>query len=103
MKIIVDAFGGDNAPLAMIEGSLQAHREYGVQILLVGERDKIEQCAKEHNLPLDGIEILEAQGMIPVEADPTTLLKEYAPDYPAQGVRGQLDGGRHAGAQGRQG
>ena len=48
MKIIVDAFGGDNAPLAMIEGSLQAHREYGVQILLVGERDKIEQCAKEH-------------------------------------------------------
>ena len=52
MKIIVDAFGGDNAPLAMIEGSLQAHREYGVQILLVGERDKIEQCAKEHNLPL---------------------------------------------------
>ena len=72
----------------MIEGSLQAHREYGVQILLAGERDKIEQCAKEHNLPLDGIEILEAQGMIPVEADPTTA---------AQGVRGQLDGGRPAG------
>ena len=92
MKIIVDAFGGDNAPLAMIEGSLQAHREYGVQILLVGERDKIEQCAKEHNLPLDGIEILEAQGMIPVEADPTTLLKEYADSSMAVGMQALKDG-----------
>ena len=49
---------------------------------------------KEHNLPLDGIEILEAQGMIPVEADPTTLLKEYADSSMAVGMQG---------AQGRQG
>ena len=32
MKIIVDAFGGDNAPLEMIKGARQAADEYGVQI-----------------------------------------------------------------------
>ena len=29
MKIIVDAFGGDNAPLEIIKGSVDAHNEFG--------------------------------------------------------------------------
>ena len=33
MKIIVDMMGGDNAPLAVLEGTAQAVKEYGVQIL----------------------------------------------------------------------
>ena len=36
MKIIVDAFGGDNAPLEIIKGAVDAKNEYGVDILLVG-------------------------------------------------------------------
>ena len=32
MKIIVDAFGGDNAPLEMIKGAKMAQQEYGVQV-----------------------------------------------------------------------
>ena len=31
MKIIVDMMGGDNAPLAVLEGAAQAVKEYGVQ------------------------------------------------------------------------
>ena len=27
MKIIVDAMGGDNAPLAVVQGALEAHRQ----------------------------------------------------------------------------
>ena len=48
MKIIVDAFGGDNAPLEMIKGAKMAQQEYGVQVLLSGERDSIAACAKEN-------------------------------------------------------
>ena len=33
MKIIVDMMGGDNAPLAVLEGTAQAVKEYGVQVL----------------------------------------------------------------------
>ena len=48
MKIIVDAFGGDNAPLEMIKGARQAADEYGVQILLSGDREQIESLSLIH-------------------------------------------------------
>ena len=38
MKIIVDMMGGDNAPLAVLEGAAQAVKEYGVQLIGVGTR-----------------------------------------------------------------
>ena len=41
MKIIIDAFGGDNAPLEIIKGSMLAVEEYNVDILLVGNKSKI--------------------------------------------------------------
>lgn len=37
MKIIVDGFGGDNAPLAVLEGCRMAADEYGVEIILTGD------------------------------------------------------------------
>ena len=52
MKIIVDAFGGDNAPLEMIKGAKMAQQEYGVQVLLSGERNSIAACAKENGLDI---------------------------------------------------
>ena len=33
MNIIIDAMGGDNAPLAVLEGAAQAVKEYGVQLI----------------------------------------------------------------------
>ena len=45
MKIIVDAFGGDHAPLAVIEGCRQAVDELGAEILLTGDEEKIRQAA----------------------------------------------------------
>ena len=41
MKIIVDAFGGDNAPLEVLKGAQLAAQEYGVEILLAGDRSEI--------------------------------------------------------------
>ena len=41
MKIIVDMMGGDNAPLAVLEGTAQAVKEYGVQILGVGNEELV--------------------------------------------------------------
>ena len=37
MKIIVDAMGGDNAPLEIVRGALDANRNHGVEIHLAGE------------------------------------------------------------------
>lgn len=34
MKIIVDAMGGDNAPVSNVRGALSAVRELGVEVVL---------------------------------------------------------------------
>ena len=45
MKIIVDAMGGDNAPLAPVEGALRAAEDLGVEIILTGPEAVIRDAA----------------------------------------------------------
>src|SRR5947209_1784946 len=42
MKIALDAMGGDKAPVETVAGAIQAAREYGVEVVLVGRPDAIE-------------------------------------------------------------
>ena len=66
MKIIVDAMGGDNAPLEIVRGALDAHRTHGVDILLVGRAGEVlralEECG-EKTLP-EGVEIKDAAEVV---------------------------------------
>ena len=43
MKIVIDAMGGDNAPQATVEGAVQAINEYGIDIILTGDKEQIEK------------------------------------------------------------
>lgn len=92
MKIIVDAFGGDHAPLEVLKGCAQAQEEYGVEIILCGDENKIRDCAREHGIVLDDMSIIHAPDVIPVEAEPTTLLKEYANSSMAVGMKALKNG-----------
>lgn len=54
-RIVVDAMGSDNYPIPDVEGSLMAAREYGVEIILVGDASKIQPAldsANAGNLPV---------------------------------------------------
>ena len=77
MKIIVDAMGGDNAPGAIVQGALDAHREFGVDILLVGRAAEVlravEACG-EKTLPA-GVEIRDASEVIEIADDPAIAFK----------------------------
>jgi len=42
LKIAVDAMGGDYAPEETVKGAVQAAREFGVEIALVGNREAVE-------------------------------------------------------------
>ncbi len=77
MRIIVDAFGGDNAPLEILKGAVAAKNEFGCDILLCGDEEQIRACAKENDIDLSGMDIETADGFIPVEEDPRSLLKQY--------------------------
>jgi glycerol-3-phosphate acyltransferase PlsX len=42
MKIAVDAMGGDHAPSVVVDGAVQAARDLGVEIILVGKRGAVQ-------------------------------------------------------------
>lgn len=93
MKIIVDAFGGDNAPLEILKGSAMAIEKYdGLEILLVGSTEKINECAKENNISLKGMEILEAPDVISMEEHPNELRKSKKNSSLAVALRALAEG-----------
>ena len=75
MKIIADAFGGDNAPLEIIKGCLDTQKAYGVEILLVGDTKKIQACAAENGLDIQNFELLQADDVFQMETQPAEILK----------------------------
>ena len=75
MKIIVDMMGGDNAPLAVLEGTAQAVKEYGVQILGVGNEELVRRTAADNNIPLDGIELVNCTQVIEMCDEPARAIR----------------------------
>nr|WP_044977154.1 phosphate acyltransferase PlsX [Ruminococcus sp. HUN007] len=75
MNVIVDAFGGDNAPDAVIEGSILAVQNLGVKVTLVGDEKLINEAAEKHNLVLDGIDVVHADTVFDIHEEPTEIIK----------------------------
>lgn len=92
MKIVVDGFGGDNAPLSVIEGSALAVQELGVDIVITGEEKVIRQVAEQHHISLNKIEIVNTTDVIAVCDDPTSIMKEHAQSSMAVGMKLLADG-----------
>lgn len=92
MKIIVDAFGGDNAPLEIIKGCRMAKDEYGFQIVLTGNEKKIKKVCEENNLKTDDMEIIDALDNISMEDEPGEILKSKSQSSMAVGLQNLADG-----------
>ena len=76
MKLAVDAMGGDNAPLEIVKGALDAVKNYSCEIILVGDENKI-------------TEILNSQGdwkNFPITIKHTDEIIEMG-EHPADAVR----------------
>jgi len=91
MKIIVDAFGGDNAPLEIIKGSRRAADKLGVTIVLAGPEDRIKACAAENKISLEGMEILHAPSVFEMDYEPQTILREHGDTSMAAGLKALAD------------
>lgn len=78
MKIIVDAFGGDHAPLEIIKGAMLAVEEYGVDVILTGDEKQISECVRQNNIELKNTEIVHTSGKIDMCDDARAVLKEKA-------------------------
>lgn len=87
MKIIVDAFGGDNAPLEIIKGSAEAVQEHGVDILLTGKESTIREVAAQNNISLDHIEIEDCDEVITMHDAADSVIKTKKNSSMAVGLR----------------
>ena len=77
MRIIVDAMGGDNAPLAIVKGAVQGQKRWGVDITLTGDetaiRNALSQCGISE-LP-QGMDIVPTTEEVTMEDDPATVFR----------------------------
>ncbi|MFL2075588.1 phosphate acyltransferase PlsX [Marinilactibacillus psychrotolerans] len=73
MRIAVDAMGGDNAPQAIVEGSIKAAKEFkDITIVLYGKQHMIK---KHINEELENIEIVHTDEKIESEDDPVRSIR----------------------------
>jgi len=96
MNIILDAFGGDHAPLEVIKGAAGAVNEYGVSVTLCGMEDKIRETARQNGVSLEGVGIAPASLVMPVTADPAEILKSYTESSMSVGLKLLASGGGDA-------
>lgn len=76
MKFSVDGMGGDNAPIEIIKGCVDAVNEYGVELIITGDKDSIEKELKNYVYPLDKIEVLHTTQLIDTNEPPVMAIRK---------------------------
>ena len=77
MNIIIDAMGGDNAPLEIVKGALSAHARFGCDITLTGDEAAIRGAAARcgaSTLP-QGVTIHPTTETVEMCDDPATVFR----------------------------
>ena len=90
MKVIIDMYGGDNAPKAPILGAAMAAKELGVDIVAVGNEAEMRKICEENGI--SGFEFIDAPLVMPVCAEPTEVMKSYKESSLAVGLRSLAEG-----------
>ena len=76
MRIIIDAMGGDNAPLEIVRGALNAAKARpGLEITLVGREAEVRRAADQCGGLPQGVSIVNAAEVIDMHDDPATAFK----------------------------
>lgn len=94
MKIILDAMGGDHAPVAPVLGAIEAAKTYGSQITLVGRGEDILNVMKQNGIDTlpDGVEIANAEDVVDMHDDPANVIRKKPNSSMVVGLKMLADG-----------
>ena len=94
MRILIDAMGGDHAPDAIVQGAIDAAKEFDVQIVLVGRGETILQSLSKMGLDTlpKGIEIANADDVVDMHDDPANVVRRKKDSSMVVGLRMLADG-----------
>ncbi|AJY76525.1 phosphate acyltransferase PlsX [Paenibacillus beijingensis] len=74
MRIAIDAMGGDHAPELIVQGAIEAAREWpDTRLLLVGREDEVKAYLKGESLP--NLEIIHADEIIESDEEPVKAVR----------------------------
>lgn len=68
--IALDAMGGDHAPVEIVKGAVDAAREFGLKIALVGQQDTVEAELSKHGPVPPTISIVHAPEVVAMDEHP---------------------------------
>ena len=75
-KILVDAFGGDNAPVEIIAGAIDAvNAREDFELVLVGRENDINEELKKYQFNAARVSVLNADEVITCEEEPTVAIR----------------------------
>ena len=94
MKIILDAMGGDYAPMAPVMGAIAAAKDFGAQITLVGRGEEILEVLRQHKIDTlpEGIEIANADEVVDMHDDPANVIRKKKNSSMVIGLKLLADG-----------
>lgn len=103
MRIVLDAMGGDHAPGVVVQGAVQAARQWGTEIILVGQEDVVRAELAKHDTAGLPLSIVHASEVVTME-EHTMAVKQKKDSSMMVGIRlvkeGQAEGFASAGNSG---
>ena len=104
MRVVLDAMGGDHAPQVTVEGGIWAAREYGIEVVMVGQRDLLEAELARHETAGLSLPVVHASEVLEMEDEPASAAKTKKDSSMAVGMelvrRGEADAFFSAGNSG---
>ncbi len=76
MRIVIDAMGGDNAPVATVKGAVEAVKSYNIDVILTGNESMIEEQLAKYDYAREKIEIVHCSEIITNEDKPVSAIRE---------------------------
>ncbi|MEB3210077.1 MAG: phosphate acyltransferase PlsX [Leptolyngbyaceae bacterium] len=74
-RIAIDAMGGDHAPEEIVAGAVRAYEELGIDVLLVGDPDRIKDSLERHH-HTSALEIVPATDIVEMHEEPLTSIRK---------------------------
>lgn len=75
MRVILDGMGGDNAPVEIVKGAVQAAKEMSHEIHIVGREDEIQKELDKYQYDPQQIKVVHAEEVITNEDSPVKAIK----------------------------
>ncbi len=76
MRVALDAMGGDHAPAAEVEGAALAVREYGVEVILVGDEALLKEELRRQGLQeMAGLTVQHASQRVEMHEQPSQVVR----------------------------